>query len=227
MTGRIFIVCSDRARNGKTMLARLFVDMLQLGGLMPLVFDTDAPEGGLARHFPLDARIVDLQRTTDQLALFDTVLADTLRDTVIDLSARDLDTFFDLCATTGFDEAAHAAGRTVRVFYILDRAFHSVVTAARLRRLVQRGSFILIRNEAIAPQRDAAYPESEVRAVNADRIVTIPELTDATMRDIESTAFSWKEFVLRGHKFTPVLRRHELFRIIEAAWGDREIAARD
>ncbi len=48
----IAIVCSDRHRNGKTLLARVLVDFLLLEGRDPFVLDLDLPREPCAASFP-------------------------------------------------------------------------------------------------------------------------------------------------------------------------------
>jgi hypothetical protein len=83
---KVIVVCSDRTRTGKSLLARLFVDYLLLAWRDPFLFDTAAAPGDAVRFFPERAMLVDLSRTSGQMALFDTILNSAPRDIVIDLS---------------------------------------------------------------------------------------------------------------------------------------------
>ena len=97
VASRITVVCSDEARNGKTLLARLITDHMLLTGREPHVFDCDAPRGDIVRYFPEITTLIDIEHTRGQIKLFDTVLADPWRNYIIDLPAHGLDPFFHCC----------------------------------------------------------------------------------------------------------------------------------
>ena len=124
---RFYIFCSDRPRNGKTLLCRLFcgsVPDVEAGSFH--VFDTDFPDGGIARAFPDNSEVIDFSRTPGQVHLFDTVMKQESRYCLVDLEPRLLETFFQTFEDIGFDEAAHDAGVGVVIYYMLDKTHRSL-----------------------------------------------------------------------------------------------------
>ena len=83
----IAIVCSDRHRNGKTLLARLLVDHLLMEERDPYCLDLSYPEGTLRSFFPGRTALVDFEHVPGQMKVFDTILAGPGRDYVIDVPA--------------------------------------------------------------------------------------------------------------------------------------------
>ena len=88
MTPKIHIICSDQARNGKTLLSRIIADDLTLIGREPMVFDAEYPSGGIRNFLPERTRLVDLTKINGRMAMIDTILGTTPRDYVIDLPCR-------------------------------------------------------------------------------------------------------------------------------------------
>ena len=106
----IAIVCSDRHRNGKTMLARVLVDFLLLEGRDPYCLDLSHPEGALRAFFPGRTALVDFAQVSGQMKVFDTILAGPGRDYVIDLPAQELARF---CEVMGGLEPAAPHGHRI------------------------------------------------------------------------------------------------------------------
>ncbi len=125
------VVCSDESRNGKTLMARVIADHLLLTGRDPHVFDCDQPRGDIVRFFPSRSSLIDLERTSGQIRLFDTALADPTRDYVVDLPAHGLDPFFTVIDDLDFINAAHDAGLELFIVFMLDKT--SVVADDRAR----------------------------------------------------------------------------------------------
>ena len=94
----VFIVCSDHARNGKTLLARVLVDFLLLEGRDPFCFDLGHPDPALRQYFPGRTAALDFAQAGRSGRLFDTMLARGGRDYVIDLSAQHLALFCEVAA---------------------------------------------------------------------------------------------------------------------------------
>ena len=112
------IVASMRARSGKTLLARLLAENAILGGMRPALFDTDPIEVPLLARFPEDSIAFDLERVTDQMALFDALAAPSETTRVVDLSHHSFKKFFDVLLDSEFLVEARANGVEPVIFYI-------------------------------------------------------------------------------------------------------------
>src|SRR5437762_12988044 len=96
------IVASARARSGKTLLSRLLAEHFILSGQQPIIFETDTTAAPLAARFPNDALALDIDRVTDQMALFDGVSAPGADARILDLSNASSKKFFDLMVESDF-----------------------------------------------------------------------------------------------------------------------------
>jgi hypothetical protein len=112
------IVASSRGRNGKTLLARLLAENFILAGEQPAIFDTDMVERTLAKCFPKDAIGIDLDRVTDQVALFEALSAPSPNSRVVDLTHRSFKKFFDLMIDSDYVYEARSRGIEPVVFYV-------------------------------------------------------------------------------------------------------------
>lgn len=142
----IYIVCSDRHRNGKTLLARILVDYLVLEDQDPFVIDTEAPEGPLRASFPGRTALVDFGSVTGQMKLFDTIIAGPGRDYVIDLATPQFESFFDIQKKLDFMAEATRVGFRVIVLFIVDKYHGSLAAADDVRHSIYPGHVLLVNN---------------------------------------------------------------------------------
>lgn len=142
----IHIVCSDRHRNGKTLLARLLVEYLLLEGRDPFVLDTQSPEGPLRAAFPGRTALVDFNSVTGQMKLFDTIINGHGRDYVIDLATDQFENFFDIQKKLDFMNEASRVGFRIIVLYIVDKYHGSLAAADDVRHSIYPGFVLLVHN---------------------------------------------------------------------------------
>src|SRR5262249_52503535 len=91
---QLYIVASRHPRVGKTLLARLLIEFLRISARPLVGYDLDPREPALAACFPSLAWPIDIAGTRGQMALFDSILCDHWRTTVIDLGHGLFDQFF-------------------------------------------------------------------------------------------------------------------------------------
>jgi hypothetical protein len=145
-TSTIYIVCSDRHRNGKTLLARLLIEYLLLEGHDPFVIDTESPEGPLRAAFPGRTALVDFASVPGQMKLFDTMINGPGRDYVIDLAAPQFESFFDIQKKLDFMAEATRVGFRVVVLFIVDKYHGSLAAADDVRHAIHPGFVLLVNN---------------------------------------------------------------------------------
>ena len=107
----LYIVASQHPRVGKTLVSRLLIEFFRLGGRASLVgYDLDPREPALAPYFPNLVWTVDIADTRGQMALFDRLVSDQWRTTVIDLGYALFEQFFSVMAEIGFEQEARRRG---------------------------------------------------------------------------------------------------------------------
>lgn len=219
MTPKIHVVCSDQARNGKTLLARLIADDLTLVGHDPAVFDAECPLGGIRSYLPERTRLVDLSRTNGQMALIDTMLGNPPRDYVIDLSCRLLADTFALFEQIDFIYEARKAGFVVIVLYIIDRPFASLRLARQIYHGGQLDRFVPVRNDAVGHVSDYCQVVNLYDELVKGGEIFLPVLGRDTMRVVEQRGFSFAAFLLNRYPQIGAEMRAELRQFLSGMFG--------
>ena len=183
----IYIVCSDRHRNGKTLLARVLVDYLMLEKRDPFVIDAGFPEGPLRAAFPGRTALVDFSQIQGQMKLFDTIMGSPGRDYVIDLPVPQTENFFATYSQLDFHIEATKAGFQIVVFFIVDKDYSSLRFSEDVQRQVAPALFVPVRNIYIG---SALVPRSDTLSID------IPELDRDVMNLVEARHFSLRNFIL-------------------------------
>ena len=130
---QLYIVASRHPRVGRTLLSRLLIDFLRMGGRPLVGYDLDPREPALAGCFPNLVWPVDIADTRGQMALFDRILSDHWRTTVIDLGQGLFDQFFKVMTEIGFEDEARQKLIQPVVLFIADSAPFTATTYADLR----------------------------------------------------------------------------------------------
>ena len=184
---KIYIVCSDRHRNGKTLLARVLVDYLMLEGKDPFVIDAGFPDGPLRAAFPGRTALVDFAQVQGQMKLFDTIMGSPGRDYVIDLPAPQTEKFFAAFHQLNFYNEAIDAGFQIAVLFVVDKDLSSLKCADEVHELIDPAMFIPVRN---------AFMGSALAHHENALTIDIPILDREVMNLIEVKRFSLRNFIL-------------------------------
>jgi hypothetical protein len=165
-----YIVASLHGRSGKTLLARLLADYAILQGDAPIIFDTDAAEQKLSSFFPTRSIVVDLDKVTDQMSLFDTLTVPTSSPRVVDLTHRSFPKFFNLMQEIGFVAEAKARDNEPVIFYIHDHEADSFAEGRRLREQFKDCHFVLTQNSYFGP------PDRQIQRSDDYRMLKMHDL---------------------------------------------------
>lgn len=144
----LYIVASQHPRVGKTLVARLLIEYFRLSGRPIVGYDLDPREPALAAHFPSRVWPVDIADTQGQMALFDRLVADNWRTTVLDIGYGLCEQFFQVMPEIGFEQEAARRGIVPIVLFITDSAPSTVRRYAELRARLPRTLFVPVHNEA-------------------------------------------------------------------------------
>lgn len=151
----IYLVCSDRDGNGKTLLARILIDFLLANDRDPFCFDLGAPRGKLRGYFPGRTALVDFARPEGRDKLLSTLLDRPGRDYVIDVPAAQLAELCEAAKDAGLTATVHAKGSAIAVLYIVDNDEASLETAVTLEQILSPDLFVPVANRFIG----SALPE--------------------------------------------------------------------
>ena len=141
----LYIVASQHPRVGKTLVARLLIEYFRLSGRPIVGYDLDPREPALAANFPSFVWPVDIADTRGQMALFDRLVADNWRTTVLDIGYGLCEQFFQVMPEIGFEQEAARRGIVPIVLFITDSA---PSTVAPLRRVAGAAAAHAVRARA-------------------------------------------------------------------------------
>jgi hypothetical protein len=230
VTPKIHVICSDRARNGKTLLSRIVADDLTLVGREPMVFDAEFPSGGIRAYLPERTRLVDLSKIGGRMALVDTILGTPPRDYVIDLPCRLLIETFDLFDQIDFVGETRSAGFSLIVMFIVDRPFSSLRSARRIYNSGQLDRYVPVRNLAVGHVSDFAQVANLYGEISQDGEIVLPVLERELLEFIEQRGFSFSAFLMNHYapaaaELQPSLRNflNEVFAQIRDIHGRIEV----
>jgi hypothetical protein len=144
----LYIIASQHPRVGKTLIARLLIEYLRTSSKPLVGYDLDPREPALAPYFPNLVWTLDIADIRGQMALFDRLVADNWRTTVIDLGYGLFERFFDVMAEIAFEREALRLGIEPVVLFITDSAPITARNYAGLRQRLPQTTFVPVHNEA-------------------------------------------------------------------------------
>ena len=220
----VTIVCSDITRNGKTLLARVYADLLSLRKQgSPLIFDTDLSGNGIVNFQEEKTRAIDLSRVADQVALFDTMLELTSSgagpDFVVDVSANDLNRFFRIFKDIGFERGAFEVELDIQVCHIISWTLKSLQTAANIRDMLTTGRFTAVRNMAIEALPFTPQPHEEMLVPNIEISLFINALSPAVFRIVNQHQFSFSAFIENEYDTLEYELKSEIWNFLEDVYN--------
>jgi hypothetical protein len=190
----LYIVASQHPGAGKTLLARLLIEFFRIGGRPIVGYDLDPREQTLAGYFPDIVATVDIAETPGQIALFDRLIADPVKTSIIDLGYGLFEQFFAVMVEIGFEREARRRSIDPIVLFIVDSAPTTARHYAELRRLLPQTTFVPVHNEATslmfeAPDFPPTRPEYGV--------LRIPRLSPIVRGVVDRPGFSFANYVAR------------------------------
>lgn len=197
----IYLVCSDRDGNGKTLLARVLVDFLLVEERDPFCFDLGPPPGKLRGYFPGRTALVDFTGAAGREKVLTTLTDRPGRDYVIDIPAAQLAEFCEVASTAGLTAKAHGKGSAIAVLYIVDRDDSSLKTAVALEQILNPDLFVPVANRLIG----SALPEGVPGPV-----LVMEKIHQDLQPIISNRHFSLRQFMLGDEEGVPSRFRSNL-----------------
>lgn len=186
----IYVVTSDEARNGKSLFARFLIDYLMLAKRNPIVFDAGWPHQNMKERWAGRTLAADFSKVQGQMAFFDRVLGMPPRDSVLDLSWRDLERFLSLAVDIDFRHELAAKGLRLELFFVETPSLESRRLLERIRAMRLFHAMHFLR-----PAMVKGRPFSVLKL--RETAIVIPELSPTLVTRIERPGFSVEAF-LRG-----------------------------
>ena len=191
---QLYIIASRHPRVGKTLLARLLIEFVRLRGRPLVGYDLEHQEPALAGFFPQVAWPIDISDTRGQMALFDRIIADHWRTTVVDLGHGLFDQFFKVMAEIDFEQEALQNQIQSIVLFITDSAPFTAQTYRQLRQRLPRSVFVPVHNEAASFMLIAQdFPPSSPKYAT----IRIPRLSPIVRGIIDRPSFSFADYLAK------------------------------
>jgi hypothetical protein len=212
----LYVVCSPRARVGKTLVSRLLTEFYFVDDRHVAAFDLADEGPQLMDYLPEITTVVDIRDIRGQVAFFDQLITDTPVAKVIDLSHRAFNNFFAIVREIGFFEEALNHSIDPLILYIVDpRDLNSAQTYEMLRdQFSAAASLLPVRNqiEASANPDHDALPNANIAPAWLD----IPLLNLSLKALVAQQSFSFSRFWRAPPSDLPISMDEEL-----AGWVER------
>jgi hypothetical protein len=185
----VFIVASPRPQVGKTFVARLLIDFLRLDRGVVTAFDINPSGDALTDYLPALAAATDLGDIRDQMALFDSLIADDGIAKVVDVGHGSFERFFAIMAEIGFMREAQRRSIEPMILFMADPHPVAIKAYADLQRLFRNALLVPVFNEAILKGQKLRdqYPFSRAAAVP----LQIPALAAMLKAQIDKPPYSF------------------------------------
>ena len=145
----VYIVCSPRPRVGKTLVARLLTEYLDLENRYTTAFDINLNEPSLLDFLPKLTETASIEDTFGQMQLMDRLIVNDGAPKVIDLGFHAFDGFFKMASEIGFAKEARRRGVQLAILFIPDRDRTSQRAWDMLRDKFSDAALVPINNEQI------------------------------------------------------------------------------
>lgn len=190
------IVASARVRAGKTLLARLLAENILLAGGRPILLDTDTTEKRLWSFFPVETQLLDMDRVTDQMTLFETLSVGTSEPRIVEVSHRTAKKFFEVMRDADYAQEARANDIEPVVFYIPSPDPDSYEYGRQLREQLPGCTFVVAQNSFLGEIKHMTRLSVGYRALETVRPrIVLPALDPAFVPVIDDPSFSFREFM--------------------------------
>jgi len=247
MASVVHIFCSDTARTGKTLLARVFADLSALrreGN--PIIFDTDISGNGIINYFPDKTRLIDLSMVADQVTMFDSImqLHDTQNlsrraagrvnssgstlapDFVVDVAASDLGRFFEMFNDIGFERGAAEAQLDVRVYYLVNWSLKSLLRTEQIRSMLNATKFFAVRNMGIQAFSFTPLPHEADLVPEIDISLFLKALSPSVFGIVNEKDFSFARFASGEYTEIKTRANREIWNFLEGIYNQTSLPAK-
>jgi hypothetical protein len=183
----VYVVCSPRARVGKTLMARLLCEYF--GAVA--AFDLNSNEPALVDYLPGMTAFADIGSTRGQMALFDRLVVGDEVPKVVDLSATLFDHFFHLLDEIEVAEEARRQSVDPVICFMVDQDRSSARAYATLQGRFPHVAIVPVYNEGIGniyPERGDFPP---VGGAGELRLAAIPPVIRGV---VDKPGFSFNAF---------------------------------
>ncbi|HYA81739.1 MAG TPA: hypothetical protein VED87_12515 [Methylocystis sp.] len=198
MKPSVILVGADKGGVGKTTVSRALLDYLAINNIITRAFDTEYPRGTLHRFHPQETTIVDLQSTSDQMRILDTLNTAQVKVSVIDIRAGGLLLAMQALEDTGFLDAVAAGEFDFLIYHVLGSSIASLEEIDEIAPYVQDGQYFLVKNhvnDTTFFEWDPITHRRYFEKIETAGEITIPKLNEMAYEQVEIAATPFSTFV--------------------------------
>ncbi len=189
MKPTVIIVGADKGGVGKTTVTRLLLDYLASNGIEYRAYDTQRPDGALKNFFGETTTVVDLEKSDDQVKVFDNLSPSYV--SVIDIQAGLLSKTLTLLSEIGFLDMAREGKLQVVVLHVLGPAAQSLSEVAPIIAALQGSRHITIANH---------INDTEYKA--PDGAVVISKLDELAAKSVDTASLGFVAYTQSDNSLT-------------------------
>jgi hypothetical protein len=145
----VYIICSPRPLVGKTLIARLLSEFLQLKHGAVTAFDINLKEPSLLEYLPKVTETADVIDTFGKMQLMDRLIVNDGIGKVIDLGFHAFDEFFKMTEEIGFMKEAARRGVSPVILFVADTDRVSARAYPMLQQQIPPTALVTVDNEHI------------------------------------------------------------------------------
>src|ERR1700722_19970578 len=198
MKPAVILVGADKGGVGKTTVARALADYLTGKNIMTRAFDTESPRGTLKRFHGDMTEIVDIDSTSDQMKILDTLNTTQVKVSIIDTRAGALARTLRALRDVDFLDAVREGQFTFILFHVLGPSISSLDEIAETTPFVANADYFLVKNHVNDTTFFEWDPETyqkyflETRSAGE---LTIPKLSQMAYEQVEVAGSLFSTFV--------------------------------
>lgn len=187
MTATIIVIGADKGGVGKTMTARVLLDLMKARSVKVRAFDADYPGGDLSR-FNTNASVVNIADIDDQMKVFDGITEDVL--TVVDLPAGHLLTTIKTLDDARLLEDVRNGSMKMVLLHVLGPTIRSIGEIATAAAKIGNVKHLLVKNHI---SKDASYFDwdtsdtKEILAQMRPKMIDLPYMSDRIRESLEKS----------------------------------------
>jgi DNA polymerase III delta prime subunit len=212
MKPAVILVGADKGGVGKTTVARALADYLTGKNILTRAFDTESPRGTLKRFYGDMTEVVDIDSTSDQMKILDTLNTAQVKVSIIDTRASALARTLRSLRNVGFFDAVRDGQFTFILFHVLGRSIASLDEIAETAPFVANADYFLVKNHVndstFFEWDPTTYQTYFSKTRSADEL-TIPKLVEMAYEQVEIAGTLFSTFVANktsdgraaGHSF--------------------------
>jgi hypothetical protein len=198
MKPAVILVGADKGGVGKTTVARALADYLTGKNVLTRAFDTESPRGTLKRFHGDMTEVVDIDSTSDQMKILDTLNTTQVKVSLIDTRAGALARTLRALRDVGFFEAVHEGQFTFILFHVLGPSIASLDEIAETAPFVADADYFLVKNhvnDSTFFEWDPATYQTYFSNTRSADEVTIPKLSEMAYEQVEIAGAPFSTFV--------------------------------